>query len=528
MKPMIRPLCLAFAVLLVAVPAHAFPDRPTYEELLKVDLPEQIADSDLSVVVMMPASCFGTDKTIICKQFRQYQPEDKPAYAYAVAESTVPKLASVPAQVAALPDAMRQRRFVVLLDWEMHTVPSTGAISAQLYGELVVYDQQQKKVVWHSLAYSATPTLEKYIGDAARFYLFSVGDVIHYRRMLDHAAAKGIGVRGVDAGAQGEAGYNLLVFNSRNQRGDSVQPSTARINIESGPGATRYAPMSFSMPESTYVALRLPQGKYRLEHDYKAEIEVEIGAQPKAYQLTGRDYGKSKASEVDAKTLALLSGSMRNLLLPDPAAREHYRGPLAWSDAAAEPAMPAPNAAAAAANAAADAAVAAAMASAGAPVRATRSTARIRFYGYRGGHRMEFYQPSMCYRGGATGTDVTMGEGSTFGGMFAKSRSVSIGMPERPRTLAIKSRPKSETYYREFEIAANQPLTIGMSEARKSGDRIYKCETGASLMPLAGADYEADFRMTDAGCFLIVKEIGLVDSVVTEYPVEVARAPVCK
>jgi hypothetical protein len=525
-KKLLSPALLALAVsglALTAPSAHAFPQELAKAELFKADLAAPIPAEEMSVVVMLPASCFGLEKEALCKAFREVAP--RPPYpfkhAYAVADAAIPRLNSVAAQVGALPDAMKARRYVVLVDWMLTLERPRNVDYAYVNGEVAVYDQKERKLLWHALAFTWSGGDVASMGRAADFFL---SDALHpiwrYGRMVQYAAANGVALRTLAAGAPTAAAgdYNLVVFNRHPDSSGMKSPSTAELTIVAPGQQPISAPLNFRMPADTYVALQLPAGKYRLNHSYKEGIDIEIGpGQPQAYEISRGMFASTQVKAVEPERIGKLAMVTRNIALPDPSARDRYAGPLAWADVQAGP-QPAAGAAAAMA----------------APARRAGDNARIRFYGSNGGARIDFYQPAMCYRGSAKGTDVSLEDGTNWAAVRGKWQSIAIGMPDTPRTRAIKApaNPALREYYREFEVKANAPLTVGMSDrfTTYSGQTrtIGVCEAGVSFMPQPGGDYEVSFAMDNDRCRAIVKEIRVAaDGGVTESAPELSRARIC-
>lgn len=500
---------------------HAFPQNLAKPELFKADIAAPIPREEMSVVVMLPASCFGLEKEALCKAFREVAP--RPPYpfkhAYAVADAAIPRLNSVAAQVEALPAAMKARRYVVLIDWMLTLERPRNVDYAYVNGEVAVYDQREGKLLWHALAFTWSTADVASMSKAPDYFL---GDALHpiwrYGRMAQYARANGIHLRAPGAATPGAGDYNLLVFNRYPDGSDIKHASTAELTIVAPGQEPISAPLNFTMPPETYVALQLPAGKYRLNYRYKDGIDIEVGpGQPQAYEIGKGMFNSTNAKPIDPEWIGKILAVTRNIALPDPSARGRYSGPLAWADVPA--------------GAQAAAAV---VAPAPAPARRASDTARIRFYGSNGGPRIDFYQPAMCYRGSAQGTDVSLEDGTNWAAIRGKWQSIAIGMPDTARSRAVKApaNPALREYYREFEVKANAPLTVGMSERftvyKGQIKMIGSCDAGVSFVPQPGADYEVSYAIQEDRCRAIVKEIRVAaDGEVAELAPELSRARTC-
>ena len=151
---------------------------------------------------------------------------------------------------------------------------------------------------------------------------------------------------------------------------------------------------------------------------------------------------------------------------------------------------------------------------------AEAGSARIRLFG-RNGFIVDFFENSMCF-GGDAKTSVSGSLGSTFSSFLGKQKSVSLGIKDTPNTLSMASKdaPFSKGYFREYKVAAGQPLTLKMSYALPQA---MSCgPIGKTFIPQAGKDYEAildvDFRARR--CTVGVQEVQANegDAVLVEVP----------
>lgn len=509
--------------LCVPTQAYAFPDSVREQEIFKVDLAGRIPEAELSVVVVMPPSCPGVEMTLLCQQFKDFVPAADEKFNY-FAMDGISKQKSIAGQVQALPAATRERRFVMLVDWTYSTKRVKSLDYLYLNGEVAIYDQTERKVVWHAIALKNTFKTEKTFGEVVKSYLTyqAILNAQFHGRMVENTKANGFAMQAATSAPQANTG-SLVIFNQRARNGDALDMLPDLVQVEPVVKPATPMPVWFTMPAGTYIALSLPPGKYRIGHAHKEQIEVEVAAQQRrAYELTLGFYNSKGIKEVTGEELAKLSSASRNFLLPDLVARNRYSGALAWADIAPgdQPAVaatvaPPPVAAPAVRQ----------------PARAARATARIRFYGALG-TKIDFYENRMCYRGSAKGTDVSGADGADWGWLKGKNESYGVGMPDTQVTLAIKAKPKGGkyTYYREFEIPAGKPVSVGMSDSYRYGvnnQSTASCKSGRSFIPVAGADYEARFEWPKDVCMATVSEIAVEDDQVRHFPVELARVPEC-
>jgi hypothetical protein len=143
----------------------------------------------------------------------------------------------------------------------------------------------------------------------------------------------------------------------------------------------------------------------------------------------------------------------------------------------------------------------------GAATPAAAEGARIRLFG-RNGFMVDFFESSTCF-GGDAKTSVSGTFGSTFASFLGKAKNVSLGMKDTPNTLSMaqKDAPFSKGYFREYKVAAGQPLTLRMSYSLPQG---MSCgPIGAMFIPEAGKDYEAilDVNFSARRCQIVLQEV---------------------
>lgn len=135
-----------------------------------------------------------------------------------------------------------------------------------------------------------------------------------------------------------------------------------------------------------------------------------------------------------------------------------------------------------------------------------RSTSRIRFFS-QNGFGVQFYENSACIGGNARETSIP-GLKEAFLSFIGTIKNARIGIRDTPTTLDIEKRNGilSKAYFREYEVAADQPLTVRMSYGTPS-DYKYCDWIGATLVPRAGKDYEASLDVGHGLCMLVIREI---------------------
>jgi len=132
--------------------------------------------------------------------------------------------------------------------------------------------------------------------------------------------------------------------------------------------------------------------------------------------------------------------------------------------------------------------------------------ARLRVFG-QNGINTHLYQNSVCV---GKGTKTTVGglDKAFFSSLFGRPANKSIGMRETPNTRNIAKRDKlgSKAYFQEFELAANEPVSISMhfqSVELNAGCKL----VGGTFTPVAGKEYELEVDVTRPQCVAVVQEI---------------------
>lgn len=158
-----------------------------------------------------------------------------------------------------------------------------------------------------------------------------------------------------------------------------------------------------------------------------------------------------------------------------------------------------------------------------------RTSARVRLFG-QNGVLVEFFQNSTCVGGGQK-TSVSGGMGDAFSSFAGRAKNISIGMKETPNTenLAKRDGFMSKAYFREYEVAGNQPITLKMHFRNTPGKSLVCRNVGGTFTPEAGKDYEVAMDIHSDGCVASVQEIGQdAQGKVLMQDIKVEPAAVCK
>lgn len=131
--------------------------------------------------------------------------------------------------------------------------------------------------------------------------------------------------------------------------------------------------------------------------------------------------------------------------------------------------------------------------------------ARLRVFG-QNGVNIHLYQNSVCI---GKGTKMTVGGlGKAFSSLFGQTKNTTIGMKETPnsRNIAKRDMLGSKAYFQEFELAANEPVSVSMhfqSVGLSAGCK----QVGGTFIPVAGKEYELAMDVTRTQCVAVVQEI---------------------
>jgi hypothetical protein len=154
-------------------------------------------------------------------------------------------------------------------------------------------------------------------------------------------------------------------------------------------------------------------------------------------------------------------------------------------------------------------------------------SARLRLFG-QNGVGVNYYRNSACQ--GGENVRVSGGLGDAFSSFIGTASNQSIGMPDTPNTRnqAARNGILSKAYFREYQIAAGQPITITMSFKSNPGKRSEYCKTIATtFVPEKGKDYEGALDIVNDSCMQVINELQAGPDGVTLNPVPVALAPAC-
>jgi len=168
------------------------------------------------------------------------------------------------------------------------------------------------------------------------------------------------------------------------------------------------------------------------------------------------------------------------------------------------------------------------------------SKSRLRLFGQNGA-KVVLYRNSSCIKSSLDKEDETVSGGlsSAFSSFIGTVSNTSIGIPETDTTRHLNKKDGllSKAYFREYEISANQPITLVMgfqdvsSFYNANGVTYSKtspsCKGAIQFVPYAGADYEAAFSWSERGCELGINRVSQEDSVTTLKPVKASLAFAC-
>lgn len=153
--------------------------------------------------------------------------------------------------------------------------------------------------------------------------------------------------------------------------------------------------------------------------------------------------------------------------------------------------------------------------------------ARIRLFG-QNGMGVKYYPNSACY--GGNSVTVSGGVGDAFSSFLGSVSNTSIGMPETPYSGKPSARNGifSKTFFREYKISANQPLTIKLDFQSNPGLRYNYCKTiVGTFVPEAGKDYEISLDIKGGMCVPVLSELqNTADGVILQ-PVVATKAERC-
>lgn len=142
------------------------------------------------------------------------------------------------------------------------------------------------------------------------------------------------------------------------------------------------------------------------------------------------------------------------------------------------------------------------------PQQPSSGTSRIRVFG-QNGITVDFYENSACIGGNAKKTRVSGGLGDAFSSFLGRAKNTSIGMAETPNTKRLTERDGmvSKAYFREYQIAGNQPVALSMYFQSGPTGGVRCTNLGGTFTPEAGKDYDIAVNLEPGQCRAMVQEI---------------------
>jgi hypothetical protein len=133
--------------------------------------------------------------------------------------------------------------------------------------------------------------------------------------------------------------------------------------------------------------------------------------------------------------------------------------------------------------------------------------ARVRAFG-RNSVDLNFYRNSDCYQHGAFG--LTGGEAvsgsflSALASFLGTATNSIIGMPETNSTMRLNDRDAvlSKVFFREFEVAASEPLTVAAV-----GPWAGCTFSAITFNPEVNKNYEFELELQGKSCVLVASEL---------------------
>jgi len=170
----------------------------------------------------------------------------------------------------------------------------------------------------------------------------------------------------------------------------------------------------------------------------------------------------------------------------------------------------------------------------------TTLPSRIRIFGQNGAGAI-FFKNSECAGGfsGANGIQVSGGFGSAFSSFFGSVENQRLGIPatESSENLSRKDGLASTAYFNEYEIPAEEPLSLRLSFRDVSNFYVYKgrrytqdspsCAGAIRFVPRAGEDYEVGFSWENSACSVSINQVIVKEGVTEVLPVKIEAAPDC-
>lgn len=137
------------------------------------------------------------------------------------------------------------------------------------------------------------------------------------------------------------------------------------------------------------------------------------------------------------------------------------------------------------------------------------AASKLRLFG-QNGVGVVLHRNSAC-DGGADSVRVSGGMGSAFSSFIGTVKNESLGMPETETTrrLAQRDGMMSKAFFKEYEIAPGQPVTVAMGFS-DVGMRKQCRNMAATFVPETGAAYEGrlDLDLQAGLCRFVVNRVG--------------------
>ncbi len=159
--------------------------------------------------------------------------------------------------------------------------------------------------------------------------------------------------------------------------------------------------------------------------------------------------------------------------------------------------------------------------------------ARVRFVG-QATIDIDFYRNQKCYGG----ENKTMVSRKGIDGLFTSKKPFSIGMPQTENTKKLSNKDGflpiyvNKAFYREYALAAGEPVTISMSYGETTGKTSYSCGVENSyFVPERDKDYEisVDAEPSKGVCVYNISQILSESGEVKVIPLkDRLPAPKCK
>ena len=133
--------------------------------------------------------------------------------------------------------------------------------------------------------------------------------------------------------------------------------------------------------------------------------------------------------------------------------------------------------------------------------------ARLRVFG-QNGVTIDFYENSQCVGGDGPKTRASGGMGDAFSSFIGRAKNSSIGMTATATTASLEQRDGyfSKAFFREYEVAANQPVSVDMYFKVAPGGAGCS-QFGGTFTPETSKEYEITLNVQGNRCLAVVQEI---------------------